>query len=964
MRSLAGLYYLDPEVYNMKENRRTFLQGLMMGGIVTAWISAERPAGAATRPGLTDSLDISRHGDEEAHSIQMKSLSAHDVVGGRIGGHDVRRMTRTLSGQGNAVSYILKVNPDRPVTFEIEEMYSRDHDVIAYSVFAGGQKLAFRTFRGCGAGPIHHFVNMPPPGKATVTLRLVCETDAAVHISRVWVWSDFGTFTDGAGIDIPYRLMPYLFLSENEDTDRAKLRRIKDSLGDHPHVPPGFTTPVAFAALGMREVERRIDYILRMAEAENLPVQLQFDSWWGSTPSGSDGRGGYWTDVDYQQIVWNVSKDRYQLSIPNQWSSTPWLSPNHPRLLAFKVRRLRAAAAYLARRLRENRDTGKQNIVLAINLDNEPVYWASGNAGLGSDLLEADFHPNTVARAAMDGVTLSPDHKPLGFSERRWLADDLCRYNDAIGRAVREGLGDDPVANDIYTQAMVGDAEIQYPMQDAAYPFWECGAPASVNVGGEWNGDSLGEREAVQHQIALGRNAAVNAEAGNNAADMKGVRPGYALGQRFYTLYNYPLDKMDVASSELRDIDQSFPPFIYTATLLEHDFQGEGWKKIVVRSEHIQTGVIGNTAGIAAFAASPETPGILLYRIIAPRNGAFETGLLLELIGRAFVFKKTDPNVHLCILAGEDNGSDVARLTEVARFHDRGGFGPTDRIDLSAVARGKKALWVRIEMHGTGLPESVLSWCSVRHVRFTTPWPDTLLSGGTAQDTRLSTIRRQSLLISWRADAERALRTATKSGSDAHTRAQSLYDAGDYAGAFQALQPPAPTRPLPEPARTTSHAALTGVFRSASGERLTYLPDDPDGDHTLILSPDAPVTIAINETVPTAVKIGNLLPGDHLRLTLAESGTVTGIAAARGTTEGMIAAFKQTAPYAMPSIRLAGEAYAPQIIDLNATIHLTTGEKRACRTFPLGEIPFAIKDRVRLRFNPSGGRVYEIEPLS
>jgi hypothetical protein len=33
---------------------------------------------------------------------------------------------------------------------------------------------------------------------------------------------------------------------------------------------------------------------------------------------------------------------------------------------------------------------------LAVNLDNEPVYWATGNAGLGSDILLADFNRVTV----------------------------------------------------------------------------------------------------------------------------------------------------------------------------------------------------------------------------------------------------------------------------------------------------------------------------------------------------------------------------------------------------------------------------------------------------------------------------------------------------------------------------------------------------------------------------------------
>src|SRR5688572_15048256 len=124
--------------------------------------------------------------------------------------------------------------------------------------------------------------------------------------------------------------------------------------------------------------------------------------------------------------------------------------------------------------------------------------------------------------------------------------------------------------NNVYSHAMVADPELQFPTTDRVYPFWESAAPASIRVGGEWDGDSRAERQAVEHQIALGRNAAINSESEDDAKHMQGVRPGYALGQRYFAPYNYPLDRMDVAASELHDLKQQFPPIVYEPVLWRH----------------------------------------------------------------------------------------------------------------------------------------------------------------------------------------------------------------------------------------------------------------------------------------------------------------------------------------------------------------------------------------------------------
>ncbi|MDF2440399.1 MAG: hypothetical protein JWN98_1383, partial [Abditibacteriota bacterium] len=601
------------------------------------------PCSVARSAGLSDSIDIAQTNSERAHAYRSDGKTIRETAGDFVGGHDMRRAARVVRGLNSWVSYQLRVPPNVPVTLEFEEMENRDRDVRGYSVWVDGQRTYFRTAQSSGAGPLHFWVQVPPRARNTLVLKLQNESAAPFRIARIWAFADFTKYFDSAGMAVPYHLAPTMWLGADFEADRKKLQAIKDSLGAHPHTRAAWTTWVTYGNMSDRDIANRLDTILRLAETLDMPVQICFDTWWANTPGGSDGAGGFWTDVQYQQVVYNQTTRQFQLSIPNQWSNTPWLAVGHPRLNAFKVERLRVAMQMLQTRYLNLRARGKDHLILAINLDNEPVYWATGNAGLGNEILQADFNRVSVEAARRDKVLLDPTNG-LDFSERRWLFKHLLNYNQTIGAAaagnVREPVivdekgahpVDDGLRHNIYTQAMVANPALQFPMQDARYPFWETAAPSSVRVGGEWNSDSLREREAVLHQLPLGRTAQVNAEAGNNAADMHGVRPGYALGQRFYALYNYPLDKMNVAASEIHDLTQPFAPFVYERVLREETFRNDTWKNRVVETAGLQRGVIGNTTAEALYPVSIAQIVFLTYRLDAPQN-AFD-GLNLELSG-------------------------------------------------------------------------------------------------------------------------------------------------------------------------------------------------------------------------------------------------------------------------------------------------------------------------------------------
>ncbi|MBW3635074.1 MAG: hypothetical protein KY445_01255, partial [Armatimonadetes bacterium] len=800
---------------------------LMLTVIAAGSAEAQNPQRAAA--GLSDSIDIAQPRSEADHAYASHGKVSRQISGDWVGGHDLRRLARTVSGLGSWVSYRLKVPRGVPLTLEIEELENRavpSQDAVrAYSLWIDGKRAYFRTAQASSGGPLHFFVPVAPRDRDFLDLKIQNETETPFHLGRIWAFADFPRYFERAGMAVPYHLAPTLHLSfNNREADAQKLRSIKTSFGVHPHARPAWTTWLTYANLSDSEIAQRLDYMLSLAQEFDLPLQLSFDSWWGSTPNGIDGQGGFWSDVEYQQVVYNQTQRRFELSIPNRWGNTPWLSVSHPRLNAFKVARLQTAMRMLQERQQRLRAQGKAGLILAVNLDNEPVYWATGNAGLGNDILLADFGAATVEAARRDKVILDPTNG-LDFAERFWLWRNLLGYQELIAGAAanagREAIIVDatgvhvpaePLRDNIYTQAFVANAALQFPMQNPAYPLWETGAPASARVGGEWNGDSRREREAVLHQLPLGRTAQVNAESGSRVSEMVGVRPGYALGQRYYALYNYPLDKMDVAASEIRDTTQPFEPLVYERVLREETFVDDGWQNRALEVSGLERGVIGNTTAIALHPTAENKRGWITYRLDGPKGG-FQ-GLNIEVSGRAFVSQAKDPNVFIRVLAGTQK--EAASMREFGRIFDSGDINAIHRFDLSPAARGQKAVFVRLELSADQLPESVLSWCSIYQLRFTQPWPASLTQGLAVQEESLERHRQQNLLVSWRRDAELAIARlsslSTAAAPSALAEARQAFARGEYAAAYRR-------------ANEAAHFALPGArYRVLSPGRLAPYP--------------------------------------------------------------------------------------------------------------------------------------------
>src|SRR5205814_1993508 len=122
----------------------------------------------------------------------------------------------------------------------------------------------FRTWRGCGAGAVHYFVQIPPRPVDHVTVRFVNQSAAPFAISRVWAYSNFDAYFAASGMAVPYHIAPMVHLKwKNFNDDLEQLNQIKRSLGKFPDVKPAWTAAIGYADWDPDDIPWRIDYLLK-----------------------------------------------------------------------------------------------------------------------------------------------------------------------------------------------------------------------------------------------------------------------------------------------------------------------------------------------------------------------------------------------------------------------------------------------------------------------------------------------------------------------------------------------------------------------------------------------------------------------------------------------------------------------------------------------------------------------------
>lgn len=416
-------------------------------------------------------------------------------------------------------AYRVEMPEGNAVFLEVREVYTHADTLgdFEYEVRIDGRTVHVRRHRCNGGGPVSYAFRVPAMTPGEHAVEFVDTSGAGLAINRMRVVSDpVGTARE-QGLIRPFLIAPRLELPppfEDPAVDQELAGWIAVVSAGEPYVEPGLLAVVGYASRDRAAVREQILAYARLAARHGIPWVLQLTTTWADTPLHvPDGMGGRFGDVRYQQIGWSehdtyddpglreylesVSAGgydpRYGLTVPNIWSSTPWLTMNDNRLNAYKLERLREAAAVV----NEVQAGPSGDLLRAIVTDDEPMYWPritdwldggypSVNGGVRRSDLVLDVNPCVVEDAARDGVLLDPKDG-LSQAERLWLHENNARYVALVCRLLAGSLERRPPGSQqadlrerIFNYIL---AQPCYPLDDYGEPGWHLGVVPGAAIG-------------------------------------------------------------------------------------------------------------------------------------------------------------------------------------------------------------------------------------------------------------------------------------------------------------------------------------------------------------------------------------------------------------------------------------------------------------------------------------------------
>ena len=394
---------------------------------------------------------------------------------------------RVLRSERAALSFALKLDggADQPIILEIEEIHNRRDETLAYLVMVGGRPVYFRTYQEIGSGPNVYYVQAPAvadaEGKVTVTLRNV--GGGEVSLSRIWAYADFWQLAEA---DDTYQKMPYLqapFISlgqkgkrfgwsEQQSGWKARddgplWQRVRERQQGTPfthglHMGVSYPQVTHTARDALEEVGKYLDISVENGAA----MQCLFSGGdWGGHPTGPDGLGGYFSDVQYSQAAYHIGQKRYSATWPGTPGNAIWGTRNGGTIREFLRERIKIAGDTIATRTAFLRAKGIEVPPFYFVLDQGPGTWRN-----------CDYGPGIVGDAARDGVKLDPTDG-LCHEEKDWIFRNLAAATDSQARGISEGIGRNHVvvkgAQVTLPEEQHADNVYGHPFNDPTYPFYD-----------------------------------------------------------------------------------------------------------------------------------------------------------------------------------------------------------------------------------------------------------------------------------------------------------------------------------------------------------------------------------------------------------------------------------------------------------------------------------------------------------
>lgn len=756
----------------------------------------------AHEPGgkLVDSLSPST-----ANTVRVQGEARREVLRVRIGSLEEEYPVLAFGAAPATAEFQLAVEPaagPRPLLLEIQEIHNRNTEVFAYTVNVNGRDIYFRTYEETAAGPNHFFVPIPaglaPDGKLAVTIRN--ESHAPFAISQVWAYTDLWAMADTEGTRRPMPVVEEASVllgtkgkigeiagwnekrPDNPEQDAKLWEQLRPRFERSPF-RPGIFSNLQYGLQPIEQVEATIKGGLERSARLQIDSQVAFNaSEWGHHPNGPDGRGGYFSDIDYSKIGYNPATQTWHPSWPGSPGGTTWPTWNHPVLNEFLAYRLN----HSVRNFVSARD------FLKARGQNMPAPLLNQEWGMSIP----DFNDATVEAAAKDGVSLDPTDG-LSEIEKHWLFRNVAEVPRRFADVVTRALGSDSIVLDrgdlvLPTRQTLDDyffqtfAESKEPFFDDRWAGWQPAVARNVWVTGEF---LPGIPESVYDYLAArGKLTCPNLER-MGLPNLDYLDTLYERGLQHVTLINGRWGDGALFLEKSGDLDArpGRPPVHHDRKLLDLRFDRDetpGGPGQVAESVNIHRAP-DDKASSRAPALAPVLnahPARIVYRVpsgSAPFSGPLWLKLTVKLPEKSPAF--------ITISAG----SDLAALQPVKSL-SRADFTQarsypwksTSEVDLGNLFQGKQEAYVAIEFPPTDQDQPV----AIEKLTVSERWPQKTgsLTGHTMTvgDNRLL-----SLWLQDRAVTARLLERfrGKQGGQETIREAQEMMNSGRHRSAYEFL---------------------------------------------------------------------------------------------------------------------------------------------------------------------------------
>lgn len=670
---------------------------------------------------VTDSLLIGDREAEVAHSLTLSSGAKSETLTAATGTLSEDYSVLSFTEKGAVAEWTMNLGDGGSADYimlEIQEVHRDNLEAFGYRVYVDGKETYFRTYEQISSSPNHYFIavkksDIANPAKTTLKIESVSEN--AFAISAVYAYTDFFAKLEEQGIDGSMML----YLHSGDSLDLAEGHITDFSSTDFENFSLGLMFKLNYMSYTDNELASKMATYLKIASENDMPLQLMPSLSWSAPYEVADGKGGFFSDVKYGQVLYNSLTGEWVDSTPNSYGNTQWCSWGNPTLLTAQQTRIASLWQRVRGYLSNSMASGNYQHDVSTLIEHSVVYkgplpqkqWY--NMG---EIDGGDFNPTLIAAAKADGVDLDPTDG-LSYEEKKWMNEYQAKYVQVLADAYNESYGSTPI--------LVQNGKVTYPTTQFTNNIfshtvqWVDQTPShgDLRISGWKSGIGTGFYEAseefaliddirfYQYRVAYGKTGYCNFEMSslNNPTTFKNTfSKVYEAGVNFITIFND--ESQYNTPSMLKDLDQNLGseaatlPVHYDLSLLWVDYNRDAAMTDLLTEKN---GVISysnvtiNTADGNLLPTSNSGDRYVTYRVTD--DLAWENGIYLDL--EAYDIGKGEIKVY----AGEKEES----LNLVGTFvYDRGQSNSFNkysmqRFDLSDATKGKNTYVIRVVFEGS-----------------------------------------------------------------------------------------------------------------------------------------------------------------------------------------------------------------------------------------------------------------------